>query len=141
MRRKLAVWLPSRPRQRRALDAICDTFHPGPPSSALLDAFLELFAQVRPAELRQLGWLLSLFGVRRFERLSQERRERILLAWCNSRLVTRRAAFHGLRRRRSRSRTGCQPSTGTEPDVSGSATQGRSAPPRTRRRRRSSRSR
>ncbi|HEX2496598.1 MAG TPA: GMC family oxidoreductase N-terminal domain-containing protein, partial [Gaiellaceae bacterium] len=88
-----------RPRQRQTLDGICDTFHPGTAELGASDAFLELFgSQLRPAELRQLGWLLSLFGVRRFERLSQERRERILLAWCNSRLVTRRAAFHGLRK-------------------------------------------
>ena len=88
-----------RPRQRRALDAICDTFHPGTAGLGASDAFLELFgSQLRPAELRQLGWLLSLFGVRRFERLSEKRRERILLAWCNSRLVMRRAAFHGLRK-------------------------------------------
>jgi long-chain-alcohol oxidase len=87
------------PRQRRALDAICDTFHPGTAELGATDAFLELFgSQLRPSELRRLLWLLSVFGVRRFDRLSQERRERILLAWCNSRLVTRRAAFHGLRK-------------------------------------------
>jgi long-chain-alcohol oxidase len=88
-----------RPRQRRTLDAICDTFHPGTAELGAADAFIELFgSEVRPAELRQLGLLLSLFGVRRFERLSQKRRERTLLAWCNSRLMTRRAAFHGLRK-------------------------------------------
>jgi long-chain-alcohol oxidase len=90
---------PLSPRQRRALDAICDTFHPGTAELGAADAFLELFgSQLRPAELRQLRGLLSLFGVRRFDRLSQERRERTLLAWCNSRSVTRRAAFHGLRK-------------------------------------------
>jgi long-chain-alcohol oxidase len=87
------------PRQRRALDAICDTFHPGTAELGAADAFLELFgSELRPGELRQLRGLLSLFAARRFERLSQERRERILLAWCNSRWVTRRAAFHGLRK-------------------------------------------
>ena len=87
------------PRQRRALDAICDTFHPGTAELGAADAFIELFgSQLRPAELRQLSLLLSLFGVRGFDRLSQERRERILLAWGNSRSVTRRAAFHGLRK-------------------------------------------
>jgi long-chain-alcohol oxidase len=87
------------PRRRRVLDAICDTFHPGTAELGAADGFLELFgSQLRPAELRQLGWLLSLFGLRRFDRLSQEHRERILLAWGNSRLVTRRAAFHGLRK-------------------------------------------
>jgi long-chain-alcohol oxidase len=87
------------PRQRRALDAICDTFHPGTAELGAADAFLELFgSQLRPAELRQLSWLLSLFGLRGFDRLSQERRERILLAWGNSRSVMRRAAFHGLRK-------------------------------------------
>jgi long-chain-alcohol oxidase len=87
------------PRQRRALDAICDTFHPGTAELGAADAFLELFgSELRPAELRRLLWLLSFFGMRRFDRLSHERRERILLAWCNSRSVTRRAAFHGLRK-------------------------------------------
>jgi choline dehydrogenase-like flavoprotein len=86
-------------RQRRALDAICDTFHPGTAELGAADAFLELFgSELRPAELRRLLWLLSFFGVRRFGRHSQERRERILLAWCNSRSLTRRAAFHGLRK-------------------------------------------
>jgi long-chain-alcohol oxidase len=81
------------------LDAICDTFHPGTAELGAADAFLEQFgSQLRPAELRQLSWLLSLFGLRGFDRLSQERRERILLAWGNSRSVTRRAAFHGLRK-------------------------------------------
>jgi long-chain-alcohol oxidase len=87
------------PRQRRVLDAICDTFHPGTAELGATDAFLELFgSELRPAELRRLLWLLSLFGVRGFDRFSQERRERILLAWCNSRSLTRRAAFHGLRK-------------------------------------------
>jgi choline dehydrogenase-like flavoprotein len=87
------------PRQRRALDAICDTFHPGTAELGAADAFLELFgSELRPAELRRLLWLLSFFGMRRFDRLSHERRERILLAWFNSRSVTRRAAFHGLRK-------------------------------------------
>jgi long-chain-alcohol oxidase len=81
------------------LDAICDTFHPGTAQLGAADGFLELFgSQLRPAELRQLSWLLSFFGVRGFDRLSHERRERILLAWGNSRSVTRRAAFHGLRK-------------------------------------------
>jgi long-chain-alcohol oxidase len=86
-------------RQRRVLDAICDTFHPGTAELGAADAFLELFGtELRPAELRRLLWLLSFFGVRGFDRLPQERRERILLAWCDSRSVTRRAAFHGLRK-------------------------------------------
>jgi long-chain-alcohol oxidase len=81
------------------LDAICDTFHPGTAELGAADAFLELFgSQLRPAELRQLSWLLGLFGLRGFDRLPQEHRERILLAWGNSRSVTRRAAFHGLRK-------------------------------------------
>jgi hypothetical protein len=107
-----------RPRQRQALDGICDTFHPGTAELGASDAFLELFgSQLRPAELRQLGWLLSLFGVRRFERLSQERRERILLAWCNSRLVTRRAAFHGFRKAALALAYGLPAQDRAEPDV------------------------
>lgn len=86
-------------RQRRALEAICDTFHPGTAELGAADAFLDLFgSELRPAELRRLRGLLSLCAVRGFDRLSPERRERILLAWRNSRSVTRRAAFHGLRK-------------------------------------------
>ena len=62
-------------RRRRALEAICDTFHPGTSELGAADAFFELFgSQLRPAELRQLLWLLGFFGMRRFERLSQEGR-------------------------------------------------------------------
>ena len=49
-------------RQRRVLDAICDTFHPGTAELGAADAFLDMFgSQLRPAELRRLFWLLSLF--------------------------------------------------------------------------------
>jgi long-chain-alcohol oxidase len=86
-------------RQRRALEAIFDTFQPGTAELGAADAFLELFAsELRPADLRRLLRLLSIFGLRGFARLSQTRRERILLAWCDSRAVTRRATFHGLRK-------------------------------------------
>src|SRR5205085_12101196 len=42
--------------------------------------------------------LLSLFALRRFARLPRARREAILIAWCDSRLAARRAAFQSLRK-------------------------------------------
>ena len=86
-------------RRRRTLQAILDTFHPGAAELGAADAFAELFlTQLRPAERRQFLALLSAFALRRFDRLTQERRERILLGWCDSGLSQRRAAFHGLRK-------------------------------------------
>ena len=87
------------PRRRRTLEAILDTFHPGTGELGGADAFAELFlTQLRPSERRQFLALLSAFALRRFDRLPQEHRERILLGWCDSRLSQRRAAFHGLRK-------------------------------------------
>ena len=103
-------------RQRRALEAICDTFAPGDdglPAASRLgvpDAIVEAVAQnPRPSERRQFAQLLGLWdsapitalgggGLRRFGSLPQERRERVLLSWCDSRLPQRRAAFQALRK-------------------------------------------
>jgi choline dehydrogenase-like flavoprotein len=103
-------------RQRRALEAICDTFAPGGdglPSASELgvpDALLDA-ADLNPreAERRQLRQLLSVWdtallaalgrgGVRRFSSLPRARRERALLAWCDSRIPHKRAAFQALRK-------------------------------------------
>ena len=103
-------------RHRRALADICDTFVPGSherPSASQLgvpDAFLTVAGtKLRAAERRQLEVLLSLWntraltaaaggGLRRFQDLPQEDRERVLLSWCDSRLPQRRAAFQALRK-------------------------------------------
>jgi long-chain-alcohol oxidase len=85
-------------RQRRALEAICDTFAPGAVELGVPDQLLEL-ARLNPTlEERQLAAVLSVFALRRFPELSRTRREAVLRAWCDSRIVQRRAAFHGLRK-------------------------------------------
>jgi choline dehydrogenase-like flavoprotein len=83
-------------RQRRALEAICDTFVPGAAAAGGADVLLEL----TPADDRRaLLTLLSVWDLGgRFSRRSRERREQILRAWRDSPLVVRRRVFHGLRR-------------------------------------------
>src|SRR5438132_2966174 len=84
--------------QRRALDAICDTFAPGSVELGVPEQVLDL-ARLNPSvEERDLRLLLSLFALRRFAHLPAARREAVLRAWCDSRLAMRRAAFHGLRK-------------------------------------------
>jgi choline dehydrogenase-like flavoprotein len=103
-------------RARTALDAICDTFVPGGdglPSATeqgVPEALLALVGRnPRAAERKQVGQLLGLWdtrllcaiaggGPRHFSSLSQERRERVLLSWADSRVVQRRAAFQALRK-------------------------------------------
>jgi long-chain-alcohol oxidase len=103
-------------RQRRSLEAICDTFAPGgdglPPASELgvPDAIVAAVGQnPRPSERRQLAQLLGMWdsapltalgggGLHRFSSLPQAERERVLLSWCDSRLPQRRAAFQALRK-------------------------------------------
>jgi choline dehydrogenase-like flavoprotein len=105
-----------RRRQRRALEAICDTFAPGGgdvPSATELGVPAALMAAVaqnpRDAERKQVAQLLALWdttlltalgggGVGRFSRLSQADRERVLLSWSDSRVPQRRAAFQALRK-------------------------------------------
>src|SRR4051812_1399351 len=102
-------------RQWRALEAICDTFAPqgeGMPAASELgvpQALVEAVSQnPREAERRQTAQLLSLWdtrlltalgggGLERFSALPHERRERVLLSWCDSRVPQRRAAFQALR--------------------------------------------
>jgi choline dehydrogenase-like flavoprotein len=103
-------------RQRRSLEAICDTFCPpadGLPSAGELgvpDAILQLVGRdPRSAARRELRQLLGLWdtapvtalgggGFKRFSALPREQREQVLLSWCDSRLPQRRAAFHALRK-------------------------------------------
>jgi long-chain-alcohol oxidase len=87
------------PRRRAVLDAIADTFVPGAVERGVTDAFVGLFLpRLSERERSRLGLLLGLFALRGFHRLSQPRRERVLLAWGDSRLALRRTAFEGLRR-------------------------------------------
>jgi long-chain-alcohol oxidase len=104
------------PTQQQALAAICDTICPasdGMPSAAELgvpDALAGAVAlNPRESESKQLAGLLGLWdtplltalgggGLKRFRALSQEKRERVLLSWCDSRVPQRRAAFQALRK-------------------------------------------
>jgi choline dehydrogenase-like flavoprotein len=104
------------PSQRRALDAICDTFCPD--SNGVLaaselgvpDALTGMVAlNPREAERKQLQQLLGLWdtraltalaggGFERFSSLGREAREKVLLSWADSRIPQRRAAFQALRK-------------------------------------------
>jgi long-chain-alcohol oxidase len=104
------------PRQRRALEQICDAFCPsgdGLPSATELGVPDGVIAAVtrnpRPSERKQLGTLLSLWdsvalgalggaGLKRWSSLSAEQRELVLIAWADSRAPQRRAAFQALRK-------------------------------------------
>jgi long-chain-alcohol oxidase len=103
-------------RQRRALEAICDTFAPGTdgvPSASAMGVPQVLWdavaANPREQERKQVAQLLSLWdtrlltalgggGMSRFSDLPAARREQVLLKWCDSRLPQRRAAFQALRK-------------------------------------------
>jgi long-chain-alcohol oxidase len=104
-------------RQRLALEAICDTFCPpanGTPGAGELgvaDALLDAVSlNPRKAERSQFQQLLAIWdskpvtallghgGWERFSELSSSERERVLLAWSESRLPQRRAAFQALRK-------------------------------------------
>ena len=103
-------------RQRRALEDICDAFCPagdGLPSARELgvpDALVDAIARnPRASERRQLAALLAAWnspalgplggvGLKSFAALPPEQRERVLLAWGDSRLPQRRAVFQALRK-------------------------------------------
>ena len=104
------------PRQRQALEDICDAFCPsaeGLPTARELgvpDALLGAVAlNPRESERKQFATLLSLWdtaalgalggaGLKRFSALPRDERERLLLAWADSRLPQRRAVFEALRK-------------------------------------------
>jgi long-chain-alcohol oxidase len=94
-------------RQRRALEAICDTFAPGgdglPAASELgvAAAFADILARQPAAEQRRLKGLLTVWDAprpRRFSSLPPARREAVLRSWCDSRVAARRTAFQALRK-------------------------------------------
>jgi len=105
-----------RARQRRALEAICDTFAPGGdgvPSATEMGVPAAVMAVValnpRQAERRQVAQLLALWdsalltalgggGLQRFSELALPDRERVLLSWADSGVPQRRAAFQALRK-------------------------------------------
>jgi long-chain-alcohol oxidase len=85
--------------ERRALDAVAETFFPGAVRLGFPDAFLDTFVSaLSAAEQRRLRALLAALAASGFTRLRGERRERALLAWCDSRLALRRAGFQALRK-------------------------------------------
>ncbi|MBA2298370.1 MAG: oxidoreductase, partial [Actinobacteria bacterium] len=80
---------------RRALEAICQTFAPG--SEGVAEAVLGASRRhLGPAEQRQLSLLLATFG-RGFAILPPDRRAAALRAWGDSRIPQRRAAFVALK--------------------------------------------
>src|SRR5690242_7573106 len=103
-------------RQRRALESICDTFCPGGdglPSASEMGVADAVLAAVslnpREAEKKQVAQLLGLWdtalltavgggGFKRFSKLDQAAREKVLLSWADSRVPQRRAAFQALRK-------------------------------------------
>src|SRR5689334_2779666 len=104
------------PRQRRALEQICDAFCPsgdGLRSATELGVPDGVIAAVtrnpRKSERKQLATLLSLWdsvvlgalggaGFKRWSSLTADQRERVLLAWADSRAPQRRAVFQALRK-------------------------------------------
>jgi long-chain-alcohol oxidase len=97
-------------RQRAALDAICDTFAPGldglPAASRarVPEAFVAAVARhPHPGERARILRLLSAWELaarpgRRFSRLSQPERERVLRTWRDSQNERRRSAYKVLRK-------------------------------------------
>lgn len=90
------------PRQRRALEAICETFCPGAVAAGVPDTFMGL---VPDADRAQLMRLFSLWDLpflhgrrRRFRALPAEEREAVLRLWRDSGITARRQAFQGLRK-------------------------------------------
>jgi long-chain-alcohol oxidase len=103
------------PRQRQALEQICETFCPSedelpsPDSLGVPEAILSALREARPAEQKQLAMLLSLWdtpvmgllggaGRNRFSAMTREQREQVLRSWGDSRLPQRRAVFQALRK-------------------------------------------
>jgi long-chain-alcohol oxidase len=89
-------------RQRRALEAICETFCPGARDAGVPETFLGLVPAADRAMLMRLLGVWDLPFVhgrrRRFSSLPASYREDVLRAWRDSRLIPRRQAFQGLRK-------------------------------------------
>jgi choline dehydrogenase-like flavoprotein len=103
------------PRQRQALEEICDTFCPSeerlpsPRELGVVGAVLAAVDAARPAEQKQLAALLSIWdtpamgalgggGLHRFSAMTREQREHVLRSWGDSRLPQRRAVYQVLRK-------------------------------------------
>ena len=85
--------------ERRTLEAVAETFFPGAVHSGVPDAFLEAFVSaLSGSERRRLRALLAALAVSGFTRVRPDQRERVLRAWCDSRLALRRAGFQALRK-------------------------------------------
>jgi long-chain-alcohol oxidase len=85
--------------ERRALDAVAETFFPGAARLGFPNAFLDTFVTaLSAAERRRLRVLLAALAATGFTRLRGAEREQALLAWCDSRLALRRAGFQALRK-------------------------------------------
>jgi choline dehydrogenase-like flavoprotein len=85
--------------ERRALEAVAETFFPGAVRLGFPAAFVETFVSaLAPAEQRRLRALLAGLAATGFTRLDTEGRERALRGWCDSRLGLRRAGFQALRK-------------------------------------------
>jgi choline dehydrogenase-like flavoprotein len=85
--------------ERRALDAVAETFFPGAVELGVPDAFLDTFVSaLSTAERRRLRALLAGLAATGFTRLRGRRRERALLGWCDSRVTLRRTGFQALRK-------------------------------------------
>ena len=89
-------------RQRRALEAICETFCAGACAAHVPSTLLE---HVPPADRGPLLRLLALWDLplvhgrrRRFSALPPAEREDVLRSWRDSRLVSKRRVFQGLRK-------------------------------------------
>ncbi len=89
-------------RQRRALEAICETFCPGARSAGVPDTLLELVPLSDRAGLLRLLALWDLPFLhgrrRRFSALAPPDREDVLRSWRDSRFTAKRRAFQGLRK-------------------------------------------
>ncbi|HXH88853.1 MAG TPA: GMC family oxidoreductase N-terminal domain-containing protein [Gaiellaceae bacterium] len=84
---------------RRALEAVCETFAPSRNGGGaeFADAVLAAARKhLGPSEQRQLSLLLATWG-RGFARLPRKRREAVLRAWSDSRIPQRRAVFTALK--------------------------------------------
>jgi choline dehydrogenase-like flavoprotein len=89
-------------RQRRALEAICETFCPGARAAGVPGRLLELVPRADRAALLRLLEVWDLPFVqgrrRRFSALAASEREDVLRSWRDSRLTAKRQAFQGLRK-------------------------------------------